>query len=131
MVATTDQRSPAVSELSSRSRLLQAVNSRQACFGSRVAQVIASAGYAISVTSRSEADADPQDNRLSGPLPAPARPRPVRETTAPRRSRKRPGKPAEGIHPIIRSALAEFRRSRPIEGEGYLKPYKKLLPSHG
>jgi hypothetical protein len=67
-------------------------------------------------------DAFPGDrvtwNEKGGPLSAPARPRPARVGAAPRRSLKRPGKPAEGTHPLIRSALAEFRRSRPVEGEG-------------
>ncbi len=67
-------------------------------------------------------------NEKGGPLPSDVRPRPVRATTAPRRSLKRTGKPAEGTHPLIRGTLGEYRRSRPVSSWSYLRPYKKLLP---
>lgn len=67
-------------------------------------------------------------NEKGGPLPSPARPRAVRATITPRRSLKRPGKPAEGTHPLVRGTLGEFRRSRPVKSWDYLRPYKKLLP---
>jgi len=38
------------------------------------------------------------------------------------------GKLVGGTHPLIRRTIAEFRRSRRGDKEGYLKPYKKLLP---
>jgi hypothetical protein len=66
-------------------------------------------------------------NEKGGPLPTPARPRQVREPTSPRPLR-RPGKPAEGTHPLIRGTIGEFRRSRPGHPQGYLRPFKKLLP---
>lgn len=56
---------------------------------------------------------------------------PPRPRGDPRTSQRSPGraaKRAEGVHPLIRGTLAEFRRSRPMEGKGYLKPFKKLLP---
>lgn len=67
-------------------------------------------------------------NEKGGPLLAPARTRPVRDPTLVRRPLRRPGKPAEGTHPLIRGTIAEFRRSRPGNSDGYLRPYKKLLP---
>ena len=65
-------------------------------------------------------------NEKGGPLPAPARPH-LREPSSPRPLR-RPGKPAEGTHPLIRGTIGEFRRSRPGNRDGYLRPFKKLLP---
>lgn len=67
-------------------------------------------------------------NEKGGLLPAPIRVRPVREPNAARRPLRRPGKPAEGTHPLIRGTLIEFRRSRPVKSWSYLRPYKKLLP---
>ena len=67
-------------------------------------------------------------NEKGGPLPAPARVRLVREANSARRPLRRPGKPAEGTHPLIRGTLIEFRRSRPVKSWSYLRPYKKLLP---
>ena len=63
-----------------------------------------------------------------GPLPRQAPPRPVRQSAPGPGRLKGRGKPAEGVHPLIRGALAEFRRSRPVDNGGYLKPYKRLLP---
>jgi hypothetical protein len=67
-------------------------------------------------------------NETGGPLPAPARPRPVREPNRSPRPLRRPGKPAEGTHPLIRGTIGEYRRSRPGNRDGYLRPFKKLLP---
>lgn len=66
-------------------------------------------------------------NEKGGVLPAPVRPRQVREPRSARPLR-RPGKPAEGTHPLIRGTIGEYRRSRPGNTEGYLRPFKKLLP---
>lgn len=67
-------------------------------------------------------------NETGGPLPAPARARPVREASRSPRPVQRPGRPAEGTHPLIRGTIGEFRRSRPGNRDGYLRPFKKLLP---
>lgn len=67
-------------------------------------------------------------NEKGGPLSAPARARPVRNPHVVRRPLRRPGKPAEGTHPLIRGTIGEYRRSRAGNSEGYLRPYKKLLP---
>jgi hypothetical protein len=66
-------------------------------------------------------------NENGGPLP-PERARPVREPNRSPRPLRRPGKPAEDTHPLIRGTLGEFRRSRPGNRDGYLRPFKKLLP---
>ncbi|MGN6548985.1 MAG: hypothetical protein ACTHJ3_03705, partial [Pararhizobium sp.] len=67
-------------------------------------------------------------NEKGGPLPAPVRSRQLREPNTSRRPLRRPGKPAEGTHPLIRGTIGEFRRSRPSNKDGYLKAYKRLLP---
>lgn len=61
-------------------------------------------------------------NEKGGSLPSmpPVRPQPPRK----RRSRT----PSTDVHPLIRSARAEFLRSRTVEHGGYLRPFKKLLP---
>jgi hypothetical protein len=65
-------------------------------------------------------------NEKGGPLPASPQLRP----TIPRRRRSPVQKrmASTDIHPLIRSARAEFLRSKPREDSGYLKPFKKLLP---
>src|SRR5690606_18384001 len=65
-------------------------------------------------------------NEKGGPLPALAPSRPAEPKV--RRPLQRGRKPAQGTHPLIRGSVAEFRRTRPVENGGYLKPYKKLLP---
>lgn len=63
-----------------------------------------------------------------GTLPRQAPPRPVRQSSLGTGRPKRRGRQVKGVHPLITGALAEFRRSRPVENGCYLKPYKKLLP---
>lgn len=67
-------------------------------------------------------------NEKGGPPPASVRARQVRKANFSRRPLRRPGKPAEGTHPLIRGTVDEFRRSRHGAKEGYFKPFKKLLP---
>lgn len=65
-------------------------------------------------------------NEKGGTLPSspPRRPRIPRARRAPAQKKT----VSTDIHPLIRSARAEFLRSRPRENGGYLKPFKKLLP---
>ena len=65
-------------------------------------------------------------NEKGGPLPASPQQRP--SIPRKRRSPVQKRTASTGIHPLIRSARAEFLRSRPRENGGYLKPLKKLLP---
>lgn len=67
-------------------------------------------------------------NEKGDALPVAARSQLSPSPATNRRPLRRPSKPAEGTHPLIRGTIAEYRRSRPGNRDGYLKPYKKLLP---
>ncbi|MBD8524442.1 hypothetical protein [Pseudomarimonas arenosa] len=71
---------------------------------------------------------DPETWSLTGTLPTPPKPRP-RPAVIPRPPTPAPVRQRQitGTHPLIQGAKAHCLNSRPVDDDGYLRPYKKLL----